>query len=48
MDIEEVARDNPESIVTEPIDILQGIKPEQCNKVAAAMGFEGAQLEQVL
>lgn len=39
MNIEDVARDNPDAIVTEPIDIVQGIKREQLEKVASKLGF---------
>ena len=47
MDIEKVAKESPESIVTEPVDIFVGIKPEQCERVATAMGFEGDAVPQV-
>lgn len=46
MDIEEVAKENPESIVTEPVDINTGINKEQTKKVANAMGFTGNQAVQ--
>lgn len=39
MNIEDVARDNPDAIVTEPIDIVEGIKREQLEKVARKLGF---------
>lgn len=47
VNIEEVARDAPESIITEPVDPLVGIQPNQAVKVAAFMGFEGEKLKQV-
>lgn len=47
MSIEEVARTNPEAIITEPVDIMEGIKREQADKVAGLMGFEGDQKTQV-
>lgn len=46
INIEEVARDAPESIISEPVDPLQGIKEEQAVKVAKFMGFEGDCLQQ--
>ncbi|CAD5111419.1 DgyrCDS728 [Dimorphilus gyrociliatus] len=46
MDIEEVAKESPESIVTEPVDINTGIKKEQAERVAEAMGFTGNQAVQ--
>jgi succinyl-CoA synthetase beta subunit len=42
MDIEEVAETSPEAIHAIPIDIEDGIQPEQTAKVAAILGFEGA------
>ena len=47
MNIEDVARETPELIIIEPIDIVEGIKPEQATKVADFMGFEGDQQSQV-
>ena len=47
MSIEDVARTNPEAIITEPVDIMVGMRPEQAEKVAAQMGFEGDPLKQV-
>ena len=47
MDIEKVAAESPEAIMTEAIDIFEGIQEEQAEKVAAFMGFEGEQLIQV-
>lgn len=40
VDIEEVAESNPDAIVTEPIDIMAGIQPEQTERVARALGFK--------
>jgi succinyl-CoA synthetase beta subunit len=48
MNIEDVARDTPEALITEPVDIEKGIQPEQARKVASFMGFEGQQLEQAV
>ncbi|RXM31675.1 Succinyl-CoA ligase [ADP-forming] subunit beta, mitochondrial [Acipenser ruthenus] len=39
VNIEDVAAENPEAIVKEPIDIVEGIKMEQAVKVAQKMGF---------
>jgi len=39
MNIEEVARENPDAIVTEPIDINKGIQDEQVQRVAKKLGF---------
>lgn len=46
MNIEDVARDAPESIISEPVDPLVGIRQEQTVKVAQFMGFEGDCLKQ--
>lgn len=47
MNIEEVARESPEALITQPIDVYEGIKDEQAERVATFMGFEGDQLTQV-
>jgi len=47
MNIEEVARDTPEDIISEPIDIMKGISMEQAVKVADFMGFYGDKIAQV-
>jgi len=39
--IEDVAHETPELIFTEKIDIFEGVKPEQVERLAARMGFEG-------
>jgi len=39
MNIEEVAKENPDAIVTEPIDIEKGIQDEQVLRVAKKLGF---------
>merc|ERR1712178_544469 len=48
MNIEEVAEKTPEALLIEPIDINTGIKPEQAEKAAAFMGFEGATVPQAV
>ena len=47
INIEEVAKEAPETIVTEPVDINQGLKVEAAQRVARAIGFEGPILDQV-
>ncbi|CAG5865356.1 unnamed protein product, partial [Menidia menidia] len=42
VNIEDVAAENPDAIVKEPIDIVEGIKMEQAVKVAQKMGFPPA------
>ena len=39
MNIEEVAKENPDAIVTEPIDISIGLQDEQAIRVAKKLGF---------
>jgi len=48
MDIEEVAHSTPEKIITEMIDPLTGITPEQSKKIAAAIGLTGASVDQAV
>jgi succinyl-CoA synthetase beta subunit len=38
--IEDVAASNPEVIFTEPIDIMEGIQEEQCERMAKNLGLE--------
>jgi len=47
INIEEVARDDPDSILSEPVDIDGGVTQEQARKVAAFMRFEGDKIDQV-
>jgi len=47
INIEEVARDDPDSILTEPVDIDSGITEDQAKYVATFMGFEGDKVDQV-
>ncbi|KAK3556535.1 hypothetical protein QTP70_009211 [Hemibagrus guttatus] len=42
VNIEDVAAENPDAIVKEPINIVEGIKMEQAIKVARKMGFPEA------
>ncbi|MEX0887524.1 MAG: ADP-forming succinate--CoA ligase subunit beta [Phycisphaeraceae bacterium] len=46
MDIEEVAATNPEAILREPVDPVQGLQPYQVRKLAYALGFKGQQIKQ--
>lgn len=39
VNIEEVAKENPEAIVTEPIDVKKGIQKSQAEKVVQKLGF---------
>jgi len=38
--IEDVAKTNPEVIFTEPIDIIEGIQDDQCDRMATNLGLE--------
>lgn len=40
MEIEEVAKDHPEKILTEPFDLDAGLFPYQARKLAYALGFD--------
>lgn len=46
VNIEDVARDSPESIIRQPIDIEKGIQPEDALKIGTFVGFEGDCLTQ--
>lgn len=39
VNIEEVAKENPEAIIKEPIDIVKGLQKEQVIRVATKLGF---------
>eukprot|EP01027_Heterolobosea_sp_BB2_P022053 GEZU01032440.1.p1 GENE.GEZU01032440.1~~GEZU01032440.1.p1 ORF type:complete len:484 (+),score=170.08 GEZU01032440.1:79-1452(+) len=45
MNIEDVAKETPEEIYKEKIDIDKGMQPEQAEAMAKKMGFTGASLE---
>ncbi|XP_035228741.1 succinate--CoA ligase [ADP-forming] subunit beta, mitochondrial-like [Stegodyphus dumicola] len=47
VNIEEVARDNPEAIIKEPIDIMTGLSSNQALKVAKYLGFKQNNINQV-
>lgn len=40
VNIEEVAAENPDAILYEPIDVMKGLTREQAEKVAVAVGLE--------
>jgi succinyl-CoA synthetase beta subunit len=48
MDIEEVAKESPEKIVTEVIDPAIGLRDFQCRKVATAIGLKGKLMPQMV
>ncbi|GAB1600416.1 succinate--CoA ligase [ADP-forming] subunit beta, mitochondrial-like [Argonauta hians] len=48
MAIEDVARDNPEAILKEPIDINTGLTKEQCLEMAKKLGMAGKSVDQVV
>ena len=47
INIEEVAKESPDSILAEPVNVNSGLSPGQTTKVAKFMGFEGDQMTQV-
>jgi succinyl-CoA synthetase beta subunit len=46
MNIEDVARDTPDAIITTPIDFEKGLTNEKALEVAAKLGFSSKELEQ--
>ena len=44
VEIEQVAQENPDAIVREPIDPTTGLRPYQARKLAFRLGFEGQQV----
>lgn len=44
MDIEEVARETPEKILTVHVDPITGVMPYQCRKLAFGLGLQGKQV----
>ncbi|KAJ3184829.1 beta' subunit [Gaertneriomyces sp. JEL0708] len=48
MNIEDVAAENPEAIVTLPIDINTGLKREDARSVAEKLGFTGDSIDQAV
>ena len=48
MNIEDVAKDSPEAIITQPIDILEGLTDAAAQRVAASAGFYDQSLDQAV
>jgi succinyl-CoA synthetase beta subunit len=46
VDIEKVAEQTPEKILSIPVDITSGIQPYQCREIAFAFGFNKEQIRQ--
>jgi len=47
VEIEQVARDNPEAIFTVEVDYVQGLMPFECRKLGFAMGLGAKQVNQL-
>ena len=47
VNIEEVAAENPDAIIKEPVDIVAGLRKDQAMNVAKAMGFSDSSQDQV-
>jgi succinyl-CoA synthetase beta subunit len=47
VDIEQVARENPEDIQTVTVDYVQGLQPYQCRKAGFGMGLDTKQVGQL-
>lgn len=41
MDIEKVAEEDPEAILTLPVSLKEGLTPEKAAKICTDLGFEG-------
>ncbi len=48
VEIEQVAHDNPDAIVKEPVHPLMGLQPCQARRVAFKLGFNGKQVNQAV
>ena len=46
VEIEQVAKDNPDAIIREPINPAVGLQPYQARKIAYRLGFTGQQIRQ--
>jgi len=46
VNIEEIAQENPEAIITEPIDINTGVTSDQARRVAEKLGFSDSSLDE--
>lgn len=47
MDIEEVARNQPEQIFTVSVDPIVGLQPYQCRQIAFALGLTGSRVKEL-
>jgi succinyl-CoA synthetase beta subunit len=47
VDIEQVAKENPEDILTLEVNFVQGLQPYQCRKLGFAMGLNAKQVSQL-
>lgn len=47
VNIEDVAKENPDAIIKEPIDIMTGLSKDQALKVAKSLGFKPNNIDQV-
>jgi len=47
VDIEQVANENPEDILTLEVNFVQGLQPYQCRKLGFAMGLNAKQVSQL-
>lgn len=48
VNIEEIAAESPEAIITEPIDIEKGLKVEQARSVAEKLGFSESSIDEAV
>jgi succinyl-CoA synthetase beta subunit len=48
VEIEQVAKDNPDAIIREPIDTAAGLQGYQARKIAFKLGFKGKQIGQAV
>jgi succinyl-CoA synthetase beta subunit len=48
VEIEKVAKDNPEAIIRQPVHPLMGLQPHQARTVAYRLGFAGDQVKQAV
>ena len=48
VEIEQVAEDNPDAIIKEPIHPLLGLMPHQARRIAFRLGFKGKQVNQAV
>lgn len=46
VNIEEIAAENPEAIITEPIDMVNGVTTDQAKRVATKLGFSEGSIDE--